>query len=72
MRAKGRMEPMDVRMPRAVGVTPNYGKVPKQLAPGNWELANQVDTEILIEKEQTIQELRETVEVFILYIYIIN
>ena len=27
------------------------------------ELQRQVDTEILIEKEQTIQELRETVEI---------
>eukprot|EP00824_Muranothrix_gubernata_P004355 TRINITY_DN15532_c0_g1_i2.p1 TRINITY_DN15532_c0_g1~~TRINITY_DN15532_c0_g1_i2.p1 ORF type:complete len:172 (-),score=19.49 TRINITY_DN15532_c0_g1_i2:61-576(-) len=37
--------------------------VEKKTGPQQWELQNQVDTEILIEKEQTIQELRETIEI---------
>ena len=48
-------------------------RAPSNAQPRSWggnraaidalELQRQVDTEILIEKEQTIQELRETVEI---------
>ena len=62
-RSKGETGMSSYPPDRSSGVSGGYKSAPKQLAPQNWELSNQVDTEILIEKEQNIQELRETVEV---------